>query len=120
MVSKLGFLSGTSFLLSTKRYLGGRLVETPLLMQNLCLKLSLYFNRNYFTGTKMACKDDFWEGDYEEAKEQNGFRSSSLTIANKAQMMPSETVEVREPLFQTVGTFLKVLFYWRDFAKKRK
>jgi hypothetical protein len=47
---------------------GGRLVEIPLLMQNLCLKLSLYFNRSYFTVTKMACKDDCWEGDYEEAK----------------------------------------------------
>jgi hypothetical protein len=23
-------------------------------------------------GTKMACKDDCWEGDYEEAKEQCG------------------------------------------------
>jgi len=32
-------------------------------------------------------------------------------------MMPSET---DEPLFQTVGTFLKALFYWRDLAKKRK
>jgi hypothetical protein len=62
---------------------GGRLVETPLLMQNLCLKLSLYFNRSYFTGTKMACKNDCREGDYEEAKEQNGCRSSSLTIATK-------------------------------------
>jgi hypothetical protein len=62
---------------------GGCLVETPLLMQNLCLKLSLYFNRSYFTGTKMACKDDCWEGDYEEAKEQNGCRSSLLTIATK-------------------------------------
>jgi hypothetical protein len=39
---------------------------------------------------------------------------------NKAQMMPSETDELHEPLFQTVGTFLKALFYWRDFAKKRK
>jgi hypothetical protein len=111
MVSKLGFFSGTSFLLSTSRALkwpaktivekatmkkpmataavwfkktsnipgtgamvsklgfffwhklfsiyytlsGDRLVETPLLMQNLCLKLSIYFNRSYFTGTKMAC-----------------------------------------------------------------
>jgi hypothetical protein len=52
-------------------------------MQNLCLKLSLYFNRSYFTGTKMACKDDCWEGDYEEAKEQNGCRSSSFMIATK-------------------------------------
>jgi hypothetical protein len=39
---------------------------------------------------------------------------------NKAQMMPSETDELHEPLFQTVGTFLKAVFYWRDFAKKRK
>ncbi len=62
---------------------GARLVETPLLMQYLCLKLSLSFNKSYFTGTKMACKDDYWEGDYEEAKEQNGCRSSSLTIATK-------------------------------------
>jgi hypothetical protein len=29
----------------------------------------------------MACKDDNWEGDYEKAKELNGCRSSSLTIA---------------------------------------
>jgi hypothetical protein len=35
-------------------------------------------------------------------------------------MMPSETDELDEPLFQTVGTFLKALYYWRDFAKKRK
>jgi hypothetical protein len=35
-------------------------------------------------------------------------------------MMPSETDELDEPLFQTVGTFLKALFYWRNFAKKRK
>jgi len=67
----------------------------------------------------MACKDDCWEGDYEEAKEQNGCRSSSLTIATKP-MMPSETDELHEPLFQTIGTFSKALFYWRDFAKKRK
>jgi hypothetical protein len=52
-------------------------------MQTLCLELSLYFNWSYFTGTKMARKDDCWEGDYEEAKEQNGRRSSSLTIARK-------------------------------------
>jgi hypothetical protein len=26
-------------------------------------------------------------------------------------MMPSETDELHEPLFQTVGTFLKALFY---------
>jgi hypothetical protein len=31
----------------------------------------------------MACKDDCWEGDYEEAKERNGCRSSSFTIATK-------------------------------------
>jgi hypothetical protein len=62
---------------------GGRFVQTPLLVQNLCLKLSLYFNRSNFTGTKMACKDNCWEGDYEEAKEQTGCRSSSLTIATK-------------------------------------
>jgi hypothetical protein len=35
-------------------------------------------------------------------------------------MKPLETDELHEPLFQTVGTFLKALFYWRDFAKKRK
>jgi hypothetical protein len=35
-------------------------------------------------------------------------------------MMPSETDELHEPPFQTVGTFLKALLYWRDFAKKRK
>jgi hypothetical protein len=35
-------------------------------------------------------------------------------------MMPSETDELHEPLFQTVGTFLKACMYWRDFAKKRK
>jgi hypothetical protein len=52
-------------------------------MQNLCLKLSFYFNRSYFTGTKMASKDDCWEGDNEEAKEQNGCRSSSFMIAAK-------------------------------------
>jgi hypothetical protein len=31
----------------------------------------------------MASEDDCWEGDYEKAKEQNGCRSSSLTIATK-------------------------------------
>jgi len=35
-------------------------------------------------------------------------------------MMPSETDEFDEPLFQTVGTFLKALFYWRNFAQKAK
>ncbi len=35
-------------------------------------------------------------------------------------MMPSETDELHEPLFQTVGTFLKALFYWRDLAKNKK
>jgi hypothetical protein len=30
---------------------------------------------------------------------------------NKAQMMLSETDELHEPFFQTVGTFLKALFY---------
>jgi hypothetical protein len=39
---------------------------------------------------------------------------------NKAQMMLSETDELHEPLFQSVGTFLKTLFYSRDFGKKRK
>jgi hypothetical protein len=39
---------------------------------------------SYFTGTKMACKDDCWEGHYEEAKEQNGCRINSLTIATKS------------------------------------
>jgi hypothetical protein len=73
-------------------------------MQNLWLKLSLYFNRSYFTGTKIARKDD-----YEESKEQNGCRSSSRTIATKAQMMHSETDELHEPILQTVGTFLKTL-----------
>jgi hypothetical protein len=34
-------------------------------------------------------------------------------------MMPKETDELHKPLFQKVGT-LKVLFYWRNFAKKRK
>jgi hypothetical protein len=35
-------------------------------------------------------------------------------------MMPSETDELHEPLFQTVGTFLEALLYWRDLAKKAK
>jgi hypothetical protein len=35
-------------------------------------------------------------------------------------MMPSETDELHEPLLQTVGTFLEVVLYWRDLAKKRK
>jgi hypothetical protein len=34
-------------------------------------------------------------------------------------MMPSETDELHEPLFQTVGTFSKAFIYWRYFAKKR-
>jgi hypothetical protein len=34
-------------------------------------------------------------------------------------MMPSETDELHEPLFQTVGTFLKALFYWRDRQKAK-
>jgi hypothetical protein len=63
MVSKLGFFSGTSFLLSTTRSLSQAL---SLLQQEL------------LHSTIMACKDDCWEGDYEEAKEQNGCRSSSL------------------------------------------
>jgi len=141
MVSKLGFFSGTSFLLSTSRALKwpaktivekatmkkpmaaaavwSRKHRTSLVLepwslswvfflaQAFCyllhalwgpscwdstadakslsqaLSLSLYFNRSYFMGTKMACKDDCWEDYYEEAKEQNGCRSSSLTIATK-------------------------------------
>jgi hypothetical protein len=83
MVSKLGFFFWHKLFAIYYTLSGGRLVETPPLTQNLCLKLSLYFNRSYFTGTKMACKAGCWEGDYEEAKEQNGCRSSSLTIATK-------------------------------------
>jgi len=75
MVSKLGFFFLAQAFCYLLHALWSRLVETPLLMQNLCLKLSLYFKRSYFTGTKMACKDDCWEGDYEEAKERNGCRS---------------------------------------------
>jgi hypothetical protein len=78
MVSKLGFFFWHKLFAIYYMLSGGRLVETPLLMQNLCLKLS-----RYFTGTKMACKDDCWEGDYEEAKEPNSCRGSSLTIATK-------------------------------------
>jgi hypothetical protein len=33
--------------------------------------------------------------------------------------MPSETDELHEPLFQKVGTFVKALFYRRDFAKTK-
>jgi hypothetical protein len=47
-------------------------------------------------------------------------RSKMAAAAVQAQMMPSETDELHEPVFQTVGTFLKALFYRRDFAKKRK
>jgi hypothetical protein len=83
MVSKLGIFFWHKLFAIYYTLSGGRLVETPLLMQTLCLKLSLYFYWSYFTGTKMARKDDCWEGDYEEAKEQNGRRSSSLTIARK-------------------------------------
>jgi hypothetical protein len=100
MVSKLGFFFWHKLFSIYYTLSGDRLVETPMLMQNLCLKLSLYFNRSYFTGTKMACEDDCWEGDYEEcskmaceddcwegdyeeAKEQNGCRISSLVIATK-------------------------------------
>jgi hypothetical protein len=32
--------------------------------------------------------------------------------------MLSETDELHEPLSQTVGTFLKALFYWRDFENE--
>ncbi len=116
----LGFFSWQKLFAIYYTLSGGRLVETPLLVQNLSLKLSLYFNKSYFTGTKIARKDDCWEGDYEEAKEQNGCRSSSRTIATKAQMMPSETDELHEPIFQTAGTFFKALSHWRDFAKNRK
>jgi hypothetical protein len=35
-------------------------------------------------------------------------------------MMALEIDELHEPLFQTIGTFLKALFHWRDFAKKAK
>jgi len=52
-------------------------------MQNLCLKLSLYFTRSYFTALKWPAKTIVGKGGYEEAKEQNGCRSSSLTIATK-------------------------------------
>jgi hypothetical protein len=81
MVSKLGFFLWHKLFAIYYTLSGGRLVETPPLMQNLCLKLSLYFNRSYFTVTEMACKDDCWEDDYEEAQEQNGCRSGLLTIA---------------------------------------
>jgi hypothetical protein len=72
MVAKLGIFFWHKLFAIYYTLSGGRLVETPLLMQTLCLELSLYFNWSYFTGTKMACKDDCWEGDYEEAKEQCG------------------------------------------------
>jgi hypothetical protein len=81
MVSKLGFFFWHKLFAIYYTLSGGRLVQTPLRVQNLCLKLSLYFKRSYFTGTKMACKDDCWEGDYKEAKKQTGCRCSSLTIA---------------------------------------
>jgi hypothetical protein len=53
-------------------------------MQNLGLKLSLsLLHQELLHSSKMACKDDCWEGGYEEAKEKNGCGSSSLTIATK-------------------------------------
>jgi hypothetical protein len=71
--------------------------------------------------TKMACKDDCWEGDYEEGKQGAKWLPQQFAYdCNKAQIMPSETDELHELLFQTVGTFLKAVLYRRDFAKKRK
>jgi hypothetical protein len=45
----------------------------------------------------MACKDDCWEGNYEDAKEQ--MHVVGFMITNKAQMMPSETDELHELVF---------------------
>jgi hypothetical protein len=83
-------------------------------MQNLCLKLSLYFNRSYFTALKWPAKTIVGKATMKKP------RSKMAAAAVQAQMMPSETDELHEPVFQTVGTFLKALFYRRDFAKKRK
>jgi hypothetical protein len=56
MVSKLGFFFSDNLFAIYYTLSGDRLVETPLLMQNLCLKLSLYFNRSYFTALKWPAK----------------------------------------------------------------
>jgi len=52
MVSKLGFFFWHKLFPIDYTLSGGRLVESPLLLQNLCLKLSLYFNRSYFPALK--------------------------------------------------------------------
>jgi hypothetical protein len=89
-------------------------------MQNLCLKLSLHFNRSYFTALKRPAKTIVGKATMKTPRSKLAAAAVGFIIANKAQMMPLETDEFHEPLFQTVGTFLKTLFYWRDFARKRK
>jgi len=89
-------------------------------MQNLCLKLSLCFNRSYFTALKWPAKTIVRKATMKKPRSKMAAAAVRFMIANKAQMMPSETDELHEPIFQTVGTFLKALCYWRDFAKKRK
>ncbi len=54
-------------------------------------------------GTKMACKDDCWEGDYEEAKEQNGCRSSTV---QKTSNIPGNGAMVSKLGFFSGTTFL--------------
>ncbi|KAH8942658.1 hypothetical protein BDL97_13G004600 [Sphagnum fallax] len=111
MVSKLGFFFWHKLFAIYYTLSGGRLVETPLLMQNLCLKLSLYFNRSYFTALKWPAKTNVGKATMKKPRSKMVAAAVRFMIANKAQMMPSETDELHEPLFQTVGTFLNALFY---------
>jgi len=65
-------------------------------MQNLCLKLSLYFNRSYFPALKWSTKMIVGKATMKKPRSK---MAAAAYDCNKAQMMPSETDELHEPLF---------------------
>jgi hypothetical protein len=67
----------------------------------------------------MACKDDCWEGDYEEAKEQNGCRCSSLTIATKPKWCLRKPMNFMN-LFSRLSELSRRLFLLERFRQKAK
>jgi hypothetical protein len=97
---------------------GGRLVETPLLTK-ISVSSSLSTSTGATSRTKMACQDDCWEGDYEQAKDQNGCRSSSLTIATKPKRCLQKPMNLVN-LFSRLSELSRRLFLLERFRQKAK
>jgi len=77
MVSKLDFFLAQAFCYLLHALWGPSCWDSTADAKSLSQALSL-LQQELLPSTKMVYKDDCWEGDYEEAKEQNGCRSLRL------------------------------------------